>query len=201
MSLAGRTLLQARQFLHRAPSLWRINRFQWRERGTHRKLEIGPGTVFNVPVRSHGTGTLIIGADNMFGFVPAPRMGCGEILLQPRDEIAQIHIGNHNAFSNNVSLVAIGKISLGNGCLIGDQVTIFDSDAHEINPLTRTRSVGPVKPVIIGNNVWLGSRVMVLKGVTIGDNSVIAAMSVVTKPVPANCVAAGNPAKIIRSIG
>lgn len=55
-------------------------------------------------------------------------------------------------------------------------------------------------PVTIGNNVWLGSRVMILKGVSIGDNSVIGASSVVTKPIPANCIAAGNPAKIIRYI-
>ncbi len=57
-----------------------------------------------------------------------------------------------------------------------------------------------IKPVRIGNNVWIGSRVMVLKGASIGDNSVIAAMSVVTSAIPANCVAAGVPAKVIRKI-
>jgi maltose O-acetyltransferase len=60
--------------------------------------------------------------------------------------------------------------------------------------------VGTIKPVSIGNNVWIGSRVMILKGASIGDNSVIAAMSVVTSAIPANCVAAGVPAKVIRKI-
>jgi acetyltransferase-like isoleucine patch superfamily enzyme len=200
MSLAGRTLLRVRQALESVPSAWRINRLRWREARNHQRLSIGVGTCFSVPVRSLGAGTLLIGVHNTFGFVPAPLIGNGEILLQPRAKEAQIVIGDHNGFSNNVSLIAMGKILMGNHCLIGDQVTIFDCDAHEINPQTRTRSAGPILPVIIGNNVWLGSRVMVLKGVTIGDNSVIAAMSVVTKPIPANCVAAGNPARIIRSI-
>jgi maltose O-acetyltransferase len=85
--------------------------------------------------------------------------------------------------------------------LIGDQVTILDCDFHEISPITRMNGVGPIEPVVIGDNVWLGSRVMVLKGVTIGENSVVAAMSVVTKSIPPNSIAVGNPARVIRSIG
>jgi acetyltransferase-like isoleucine patch superfamily enzyme len=77
---------------------------------------------------------------------------------------------------------------------------VYDCDFHEVNQCIRSQGLGRSKPVHIGNNVGLGSRVMVLKVVTIGDNSVIAAMSVVTKSVPANCVAAGVPAKVIRSI-
>jgi maltose O-acetyltransferase len=79
-------------------------------------------------------------------------------------------------------------------------VAIVDADFHEINPATRDNSAGEVRPVTIGNNVWIGSRVMVLKGASIGDNSVIAAMSVVTSAIPANCVAAGIPAKVIRHL-
>jgi len=165
------------------------------------RLEVGSGTLMNVPVRSHGSGTLLIGSNNMLGYEPAPRLGNGEILLQPRDRNARIVIGNHNAFSNNVSLVAMGEIAIGNRCLIGDQVAIFDCDFHEISPFTRMNGVGPIQPVVIGDNVWLGSRVMVLKGVSIGENSVVAAMSVVTKSIPPNSLAAGNPAKVIRSIG
>ena len=54
-------------------------------------------------------------------------------------------------------------------------------------------------PIIIGENVWIGSHVRICKGVTIGDNSVVAANSVVTKDVPANCIVAGNPAKIVKT--
>ncbi len=59
-------------------------------------------------------------------------------------------------------------------------------------------SVGPVEPVTIGNNVWLGSRVTVLRGVTIGTNSVVGAGSVVTRSIPANSIAVGAPAKVVR---
>jgi maltose O-acetyltransferase len=97
--------------------------------------------------------------------------------------------------------VATKSIVIGNGCQIGDLVAIYDTDFHEINPATRNNSTGECAPVHIGNNVWLGSRVIVLKGVTIGDNSVVAAMSVVTKSLPTNCIAAGVPAKVVKAIG
>jgi maltose O-acetyltransferase len=134
----------------------------------------------------------------VFGFRSAARLGSGEILLQARHPIAKLVIGKSNAFSNNVSIVANEQITLGNACRIGDLVAIYDCDFHEVNPATRHASPGATKPVHIGNNVWLGSRVIVLKGVVIGDNSVVGAGSVVTKSIPANCLAAGVPAKVIR---
>lgn len=193
-------LTQVRQTFNKAASSWRKERFFLAERRCLSRLEVGSGTVLNVPVRSQGRGTLLIGTNNMLGYAPAPRLGNGEILLQPRDRNARIVIGNHNSFSNNVSLVAMGEIEIGNRCLIGDQVTILDCDFHEISPLRRLNGVGPIEPVVIGDNVWLGSRVMVLKGVSIGENSVVAAMSVVTKSIPPNSIAAGNPARVIRHI-
>ncbi len=200
MSLAGRTLLRARQLLAGAPSAWRVNRFRLVEGPFHQRMEVGSRTRFFVPVRSGGQGTLLIGPENTLGWRPAPRMGTGEILLQPRARCAQVVIGTGNSLSNNVSVVAMGSIVLGDHCLLGDQVSIYDCDFHEVDPRYRNRSAGPVLPVVIGNNVWLGSRVVVLKGVTIGENSVVAAMSVVTQSIPANCVAAGNPARAVRSI-
>lgn len=184
----------------RAASTARIIKFRVFQNVPNTQLTIGKGTTFNVPVRSGGNGTLIIGTGNGFGYRPAPRVGSGEILLQPRGRNARIIIGANNSFSNNVSVIAAGEIVIGDGCQIGDQAVIYDCDFHEIDPRYRNRSVGPILPVRIGCNVWLGSRAMVLKGVSIGDNSVVAAMSVVTKPVPPNCVVAGNPARIIRKI-
>jgi maltose O-acetyltransferase len=163
-------------------------------------MEIGRRTRFNVTVRSAGRGSLKIGLGNTFGWKSAPRLGSGEILLQPRAVASTVIIGDRNAFSNNVSLCAMGEISIGNDCLLGDQVAIYDCDFHELDPQYRNRSAGPVLPVVIGNNVWLASRVMVLKGVSIGDNTVVAAGAVVTKSLPANVMAAGVPAKIIRKI-
>ena len=142
----------------------------------------------------------MIGRSNSFGFRAAPRLGTGEILLQPRSPDAEILIGDRNMTSNNLSILANRRITIGNDCLIGDLVVISDCDFHEISPANRNRGAGPTAAVSIGNNVWLGSRVMVLKGVIIGDNSVVAAMSVVTKSIPADSLAAGVPARVIRSI-
>ena len=94
----------------------------------------------------------------------------------------------------------MGEITIGNHCRVGEQVTIYDCDFHEVSPEHRNRSCGPVRPVVIEDNVWIGSRSMILKGVVIGQNSVVAAMSVVTKSVPANAVVAGNPARVMRTL-
>lgn len=153
-----------------------------------------------VPVRCDGSGTVIIGPDVVVGFRPAPRLGSGEVLLQARGEGSVISIGGGSKLSNNVSIVAEKRISVGQKCLIGDSVCITDTDAHPTDPLLRHDSSGEVSEVIIGDNVWLGSRVMVLKGSSIGDNSVIAACAVVTGSIPANVIAAGVPATVIRPL-
>ena len=77
---------------------------------------------------------------------------------------------------------------------------IYDSDFHDLAPKTRHESSGASKPVFIGDNVWIGSRAIILKGVEIGDNAVVAAMSVVTRSVPSNSLAAGNPARVVREL-
>lgn len=179
---------------------WNRRCFQWRESAHHRALAIGNGTLFIVPVRGGGEGKLTIGSYNNFGYLQAPMMGRGEILLQARSPEAEIVIGNRNAFSNNVSIVANGRIQIGDRCQIGDLVGIFDCDFHELDPDRRTCGCGEILPVTIGNQVWLGSRVMVLKGVSIGDNSVVGAMSLVTKSIPPNSLATGVPARVIRSL-
>lgn len=153
-----------------------------------------------VPIRVDGTGQVRIGERVNLGYVPAPRLGSGEILLQARGKDSYISIGRHTVTSNNIAVVAMISIEIGENCQIGDLVTIYDSDFHAVNPASRKKSTGEVAPVTIGNNVWLGSRVMVLKGVTIGDNTVVAAGSIVTKSLPPNVVAAGIPAKVVREI-
>lgn len=136
----------------------------------------------------------------MLGWRPGTMMGDGVIHIQPRTRDSLVEIGNGCAFNNNVSIIAMKSVRIGENCLLGDQVAIYDADFHEINPATRHRSSGAVAPVVIGNNVWLGSKTMILKGVTIGDNSVIGACSLVIKSIPPNVIAAGVPAKVIRNI-
>ena len=192
-----RRLAAYRARLQRA---YHFRRFVWWEGPSLRYLRIGPRTRALVPLRSGGAGRLVVGDGNSFGYGAAPVMGTGEILLQPRHPAAEIRIGDGNLFSNNVTIVANERIEIGDGCQIGDQVAIYDCDFHEIAPATRNRSCGPTRPVSIGNNVWLGSRVIVLKGVSIGENSVVAAMSVVTVSIPPNSIAAGVPARVVRTI-
>jgi maltose O-acetyltransferase len=143
---------------------------------------------------------LIIGDDTRFGYSLSPRMGNGRIVLQARSGEAVISIGSETCVNNNSVICAIQRVEIGERCLIGDMVAIYDSDFHDTNPATRFSGQGGVKPVKVGSNVWLGSRVMVLKGITIGDNSVIGAMSLVTSDIPANCLAAGVPAKVVRAL-
>ena len=200
MTVAAKFYRKIGFYLSLMRSEWYLRRLLWLEKARHKTLVVGKHVRFNVPVRGDGEGSLIIGDRTSFGYGPAPRLGTGEILLQARSHNATVIIGEANAFSNNVSIVANQQIVIGDRCAIGDFVSIYDCDFHEINPATRYRSEGLSKPVVIGSNVWLGSRVLVLKGVIIGDNSVVAAGSIVTKSIPNDCISAGNPAKVIRPI-
>jgi carbonic anhydrase/acetyltransferase-like protein (isoleucine patch superfamily) len=160
----------------------------------------GISSKVEVLVRCDGSGKVEIGDGVNLGVRSAPRLGSGEILLQARCADSSISIGNSSALSNNVSVIAAKSVRIGRQCLIGDSVFVMDCDFHEVNPLLRESSSGSSAPVIIEDNVWLGSRVLILKGVTIGKNSVVAAGAVVSKSLPANVVAAGVPAKVVRSI-
>lgn len=162
-------------------------------------LSLHPTVNPGVPLRLALRGPVSVGKGVSFGDKGAPMIGDGAITLQTRTAQAQIVIGENCAFSNNVTIVSTLSVELGASCLIGDMVTVFDSDFHGIAPAER-RSAGKSAAVRIGSNVWLGSRVMVLKGVTIGDNSIVAAGSVVVRDIPADSIAAGVPAQVIRKI-
>lgn len=96
--------------------------------------------------------------------------------------------------NNNLNLSCFEKIEIGNDVAISENVCIRDSDNHDIITSTHTKN----QPVKIGNHVWIGMNVTILKGVTIGDGCIIAAGSVVNKDIPAKCLAGGVPAKILK---
>jgi acetyltransferase-like isoleucine patch superfamily enzyme len=114
---------------------------------------------------------------------------------------AEITIGD-NCLLRGCEVYARKKVTIGNACIIAPEVTIFDSDGHSssIDQMKRHTLNSQIKPIHIGNNVWVCARSIVLKGVTIGDNSIIGAGSIVTKDVEPNSLYAGNPAKFIRKL-
>lgn len=111
-----------------------------------------------------------------------------------------IHMGK-NVYANfNLTVVDDGEVYIGDYVMIGPNVTIATA-GHPVQPELRRRAIQYNLPVHIKENVWLGAGVIVLPGVTIGENSVIGAGSVVTKDVPPNVVAVGNPCRVLREIG
>ena len=108
-----------------------------------------------------------------------------------------IHVGKNVFINAGCCFQDQGGIRIGDGVLIGHQVVLATLN-HDLAPNNR-QSMIP-KPIVIGNNVWIGSHATILGGVTIGDNAVIAAGAVVTRDVPENTVAGGVPAKIIKKI-
>lgn len=91
------------------------------------------------------------------------------------------------------------QIYIGDGTMIAPNVTIIAA-SHPVSPKLRAEGYGCNKPVSIGKNVWIASNATILPGVHIGNNSIIGACSVVTKDIPANVIAMGNPAKVVRKI-
>lgn len=113
-----------------------------------------------------------------------------------------IHIGvnaclsiGHNTYINEGTKISVKEsLKIGNNCAISNNVSIMDSDFHTIVE-KRQNNIG----VIIKDHVWIGADVTILKNVTIGNNCIIGAKSVVTKSIPDNCLAVGNPAKVIKN--
>jgi acetyltransferase-like isoleucine patch superfamily enzyme len=93
----------------------------------------------------------------------------------------------------------LGGIDIGDDVMIGPNVSIITS-GHPLEPALR-RAFVTAKPIVIERNVWIAAGVTIIGGVTIGENAVVAAGSVVTRDVPPNTLAGGNPARVIRSIG
>jgi maltose O-acetyltransferase len=153
-----------------------------------------------VPLVCDGAGHVTIGDDVVFGYRPAVMIGDGAIRLQARGQDARISVEHGTRFSNNVQVFAEQSVTIGARCLIGDAVLILDSDFHDLSAEGRHRLPGKTAPVVIEDNVFIGSRVIILKGVTIGKDSVIGAGSVVIRSIPPGVIAAGNPAKVIRPL-
>lgn len=126
----------------------------------------------------------------------------GNASIQPPfycDYGINIHLGeNFYANFNNVFL-DVCPITIGDNCMFGPDVKLYTA-THPVDPIERNSGLEYGKPIIIGDNVWIGGNSTVVPGITIGDNVVVAAGSVVTKDVPVNVIVGGNPAKILKQI-
>lgn len=147
------------------------------------------------PILAEGRGTIHIGKSSI-GNKKSPFYFSGYTYLEARSPHSTIEIGDHTQINNNAVIIAEKtSIKIGNHVLIGTEFCVYDSDFHELNPNKRLSNEHQCMPVIIKDNVFIGSRVTILKGVTIHENSVIGSGSVVTKNIPANEIWAGVPAK------
>jgi maltose O-acetyltransferase len=125
-----------------------------------------------------------------------------EVHLRPPlyvDYGSNITIGARTFVNYNLTALDVAAITIGEDCQIGPNVQLL-TPTHPLEPGPRRDKLEAARPITIGNNVWLGGGATVLPGVSIGDNSVIGAGAVVTRDVPADVVAVGNPARQVRTL-
>lgn len=110
-----------------------------------------------------------------------------------------ISVGDNFYMNHNCIILDPAKVEFGDNVFIGPNCGFYTA-LHPIDIIERNKGLETCEPITVGNNVWFGGNVVVFPGVTIGDNVTIGAGSVVTKDIPSNCVAFGNPCKVIREL-
>ena len=144
---------------------------------------------------------MALGEGVQFGWKESPQFYTGYCHVEVSSPRAAIEVGDRTEFNNNLMLKSEGPgIRIGSDGLFGAHIEIFDSDFHDLDPSRRSAGTQAMAPVEIGDNVFVGMGARILKGSTIGSDSVIGAGSVVTGTIPDGVVAAGNPARVIREL-
>ena len=139
-----------------------------------------------------------IRAGNYLHLISHPQKPVRLTTWSGRQGEGSIEIGDFCLIAPGVEITAAQSIRIGANSMIAAECSINDCDWHGL--YNRTRPFRCTRPVVLGENVWLGARVTICKGVRIGDNSVVGAGSVVTSDIPANVVAAGNPARVVKEL-
>jgi acetyltransferase-like isoleucine patch superfamily enzyme len=123
------------------------------------------------------------------------------VVLSTRSAQAEIIIGDDCGFTGT-TLVADASIRIGNRVLVGGNASIVDTDFHPLTPEGRSKDInaGTSRPIEIGDDVFIGMNSLILKGVTVGDGSVVGAGSVVSRDVPPHTIVAGNPATVMKEL-
>jgi acetyltransferase-like isoleucine patch superfamily enzyme len=148
-----------------------------------------------------GDGRILLGGEVEFGWPTSSCFytGYGHVEALTADSV--IEIGAGSQINNNVFIKSEGPgVRIGPRALLGSEVTIYDSDFHDLRADRRRDGRPKMAAVELGEDVFIGDRAMILKGVRIGAHAVIGAGSVVSSSIPARVIAAGNPAKVIGEI-
>ena len=154
------------------------------------------------PIQAAGRGRISFAKDVKIGVFPSPFFFSTCTDIEARNVSASVSIGAGTWINNNFSAIAdFTSITIGCNCLVGASVEILDSDFHEIKVEERGLSKPEwARAVVIGDHVFLGPNVKIMKGVPIGNGSVIAKGAIVTKDIPAGAIAGGNPAEVLKVI-
>jgi acetyltransferase-like isoleucine patch superfamily enzyme len=152
--------------------------------------------ILRQPVQFIGKGTIRFNGEVILGYFPTAFFLNGYIYLEARSPTSIIQIEDGVSMNNNVAIVSDGPgIFIGKDTMLGTNCEIFDSDFHELHPDRRRNGIPKTGKVEIGENVMIGSNVSILRGVKIGKNAIIANGSVVTRSIPEDALAFGNPAR------
>ncbi len=177
--------------LTRGRRLWRaLYRALLARRYRRALTHVGAGAVVEGRLSLRNEGTIVLGARSRLRSTPAWPVTLEAIAG------ATISIGADSFLNRGVLLGARERITIGRGVIIADRCIIYDTDWHPL-PGASAEEI-PTAPVTIEDGAWLGAGCIVLKGVTIGAGTVVGAGAVVTRDLPAHCIAAGNPARVIR---
>jgi maltose O-acetyltransferase len=184
----------ALEALAQRPRIWK-----YRVLSTCRRVSGKP--IALQPVLFVGPGEIVLGDGVQFGWRNSPLFYTGYCHVEASRQQARIEIGDRTEFNNNLMLKSEGAgIRVGRDGLFGAHVEILDSDFHDLDPACRHGGQPAMAEVQIGDNVFVGMGARILKGVTIGADSVIGAGAVVASAIPAGVIAAGNPARVLREL-
>lgn len=195
-----RMLLQLMHRILQSPArlkiLFKLRRFKCNCIGCQ-NLSVGPAA----NVFKEGTGVLEIGKNCDIHAVLSVKNG------------ARLRIGDYTTIRGNSVIGAVEKVQIGNCCIISNNVHIYDNNNHPVNPVIRHQMCingfygdswnwdkSEHSAIVIEDDVWIGERSTILKGVTVGKGSIVASNSVVTKNVPPMSIVAGNPARVVKHL-
>jgi acetyltransferase-like isoleucine patch superfamily enzyme len=195
VAFARKVRRKAAQFVLRV--VQRIRVFAWSCLWTAR-IEGRPSIL--QPAMLIGEGRIVLGPGVRIGYWPSPGYLSGSCHIKARSRQACVSIGERTTINNGFTAIAeTTAIEIGKRCMIGPHVTIFDTDFHPLDRQKRSAGEQPNRaPVRIGDDVFIGAGVTILKGVSVGDGAVLGANAVVIADIPADAIAAGNPARVLR---